>query len=796
MIQRSAFPVSLVFPPQGHFTQPYLALPCLKAWLVASGFPDVELVDASLEAYDRFLSRPYLEEARGRAARRVPLGDFDGLERLPFARLEAFRAAAESAVSAGALIEEVDAAKEVVRGEAFYDPDRYVPAIRTLYHALRLVSAAWFPSELTPHNFTMGYSIDRSAEVLAATRDRDQNPFLAFFEEHLLPRLVARRPRLLGMSVIYGSQLVPALTLGRLVKERLPECHVTAGGGFLAYIGRKLMAAPGMDACLDSLVFWEGERPLAELARALEAGERDLAGVGSLAWFDRSRLADGRPRAVLNAPAHPIELDAAPVPDFDGLPLERYFSPRVVFPYDVNRGCYYGECTFCTLPTVIGPGYRTRRAETIADHVVRLRDRHGVRAFNFITDCMPPGMIRDLPEALLARDAGVHWWSDARVEPRAYTVEGARRLYEAGCRKLLFGFETATPRLLKLMQKGQSARATLEVARNCDEAGISVTFYAMVGFPSETREEARATLAFLLDNADVVREVSLQTFHIDEVAQTYREPERFGITILDDPDADLQLYHDYEAAVGMTQDEAAAMFEEMMAGFRERLPIFSGDNVFYFMQKSHYFLHLAGGTTPDAFAATCRARARSEAPAAVERLRPAPRLATVALSFAYVEAVRTLAHPLARAVRPDFLTGRFDGDVRRRAEAELSALRRRPRVLARAGGGSDFAELSEDGADVLARIERAGSVGALAAGQAPEDVAALFAFAAELGRLGLLVPGDPAGTLVPRPPAAARARPPRAEAPQPPAGRRATPPIPATERTGVRSGAIDPETRS
>ena len=65
------------------------------------------------------------------------------------------------------------------------------------------------------------------------------------------------------------------------------------------------------------------------------------------------------------------------------------------------------------------------------------------------------------------------------------------------------------------MKKGQSARATVEVASNCARAGISVTFYAMVGFPSETRPEARATLDFILDNADVVREVSLQTFHIE-----------------------------------------------------------------------------------------------------------------------------------------------------------------------------------------------------------------------------------------------------------------------------------------
>jgi anaerobic magnesium-protoporphyrin IX monomethyl ester cyclase len=50
------FPIRLVYPPQGHFTQPYLALPCIKAWLQEQGWSDVGLIDASIEAYDRFLT--------------------------------------------------------------------------------------------------------------------------------------------------------------------------------------------------------------------------------------------------------------------------------------------------------------------------------------------------------------------------------------------------------------------------------------------------------------------------------------------------------------------------------------------------------------------------------------------------------------------------------------------------------------------------------------------------------------------------------------------------------------------
>ncbi|MEM6674798.1 MAG: radical SAM protein [Planctomycetota bacterium] len=747
-IQTHDFPVSLAFPPQGHWTQPHLAIPCLKAWLHAHGYADVEQMDLSVEAFDRFLTPDYLERARALVQERLPLDRFDA-ERLPLGEMRAWRAAVESAVSAEALVDRVEEAKAILRGEdGFWDPDRYVPAVRTLYHGLRLVSAAHYPSELTPHNFTMGYSNDSSEDVLAATLDEEQNPFIAFYREDVLPRLVERRPRVLGLSVLYGSQLIPALTLGRMVKEALPDCHVTMGGGFLAYIGDKVMSVPAMADCMDSIVFHEGERPLLELCEVLRTGG-ELASIGSLAWWDRS---GDRTRSVRNAPAHPIKLDEAPIPDLDGLPLTKYFSPRVVIPYDVNRGCYYGECTFCTLPTVIGPGYRTRSAETIAKHVTELRDRYGSTHFNFITDCMPPGMIQDLPEQLIEADAGITWWADARIEPKAYDAEGAKTLYESGCRKLLFGFESATKRILKMMMKGQSLKSVVEVATNCTDADISVTFYAMVGFPTETLEEARATLRFIEEHSDVVREVSLQTFHIDEVAKTYKQPEQFGIRVLDAP-GDLSLYHDYLAKEGMTQEEAAEMFEEMMASFRENLPIFSGDNIFYFMQKSHYFLHLAEGTTPDEFAARCAERtAAREERGADDDLEVSPWLTGVAIPFSHAECVRTLGDPLARAARPDFLTGRFVRDAEEIAEARLAPLERRPRALLYDPENGEFVELSLDGIRVLDALRAAGRLDALvdaqrARGASDAAIEKLRTFAAQLHRLGALRPAG--ATLTP-----------------------------------------------
>jgi len=747
MKSTETFPITLAFPPQGHFTQPYLALPCLKAWLHQGGHRDVELRDLSVEAYDHFLSADYLDYARHRAAAcfETERHEAQGTPELDFQNMRAWRAAVETEVSAQALIDTIDQAKEVVRGPDCFDPEKYIPAVRALYHGLRVVSAAHHPSELTPHNFTMRYANDRSKEILAATLDAQENPFIKFFSEEVLPGLIERQPRVLGLSVIYGSQLIPALTLGRMVKEALPNCHVTAGGGFLAYIGHKLTQAPGMHVCLDSIIFHEGEAPLLALCNRLKAapeGETvDLSEIGGLTWFDRREELQVRN----NGPAHPVKLNEAPVPDFRGLPFDLYFSPETVIPYDINRGCYYGECTFCTLPTVIGPGYRTRNASTIAKHVAELRDHYDSTHFNFITDCMPPGMIRDLPEALIKSNAGITWWSDARVEPKAYDEHGAQRLYASGCRKLLFGYETATPRLLKLMKKGQSLKATARVAENCNKAGISVTWYAMVGFPSETREEARATLAFIQENAPAVREVSLQTFHIDEVAEVYHQPDQFGIKILNDEEADLQLYHDYEASSGMTQQEAAEMFEEMMTGLRESLPLFKGDNIFYFMQKSHYFLQLARGLRPDEFVELCAQRKQKlQARDAHPSLIPTTGLGLRDLPFSYTSVIQTLGHPLARAARPDFLTGRFVTDAEEEARAQLGGVPRGQSVLAYDPLNHEFLEISPDARKLIEALGQAGSLEALLDTLSPDapdtgrTYEKIVSFARDLHRGGLL----------------------------------------------------------
>ncbi len=595
--------VLLCFPPQGHPTQPYLALPSLKAWLARNGFPGATVWDLNLETYDHMLSRARLELALQRIRARA---DEWGMERRDVLwpdDFDRFRLYADALAAGPYVAASIDEAKAAIRDPLrFHQRETYLWAMRTLEAGLKLASTEFWPSLFTAHNYTQSNSIDSAAELFAGVDDLRGNMFREFFEGAALARIERARPDVLGISVTYGSQMVPALTLATLVKARWPEIHVTLGGGMLAYVGHRLAATAPLFGRVDSIAVFEGERPLLELCRALaaaggaagaQAGSRpDLSGVSNLLW----RGPDGAPR--VNGELLPLPIDDLPCPDFSDLPLHEYFSGELVLPVAPTRGCFYEKCGFCTLYTAIGPTYRERSVGHLVQDLQELQARHGTPYFYFIMDDLPPLMARQIPDAFALAGLQVRWWCDARLDERDFNAQSLPRLHAAGCRKLMFGFESGSQRVLDLIEKGTRLDEAERVIRAAHEAGISATLYTMVGLPTETWEEAEATRDFILRNAPWIGEVSLQVFNLDMVSPMYREPARFGIArVLDDPRdgpvrEDLARYLRHESASGMTADQVRAAFDMILSAATQALPALRGDNFLFYRYKSHIFLWL------------------------------------------------------------------------------------------------------------------------------------------------------------------------------------------------------------
>jgi radical SAM superfamily enzyme YgiQ (UPF0313 family) len=600
--------VLLAFPPQGHPTQPYLALPSLKAWLAQHEFTDCTVWDINLEAYDDLISGERLALALERISERAEQQwRFDDHEQLSGDELSRYRLYADALTSGPYIVAQVDRAKAVIRdAEAFYDRTKYLWAMRTFEAGLKLLSTEYHPTLFTGHNYTQATSIDSSEDLFAGVDAREQNMFVEYYEQHVLPRIERERPDVLGLSVTYGSQMVPALTLATMVKRRWPEIHITLGGGMLAYIGQRLALAGPLFDRIDSIAIYEGERPLLELCQALAAaggrdgaaaGEHpDLSGVSNLLYLGD----DGKPTA--NGELRPLPIDDLPTPDFDDLDLARYLSGELVLPIAPARGCYYEKCGFCTLYTAIGPTFRERSVEGLVEDLKILVEKHDSPYFYFIMDDLPPLMAKRIPPAFEAAGLDVKWWCDARLEERIFDRDTLHALYGAGCRKLMFGFESGSQRVLDLVEKGTNLEEAQRVLRDAHEAGISATLYTMVGLPTETRDEADMSRAFIVRNADWISEISLQIFNLDMVSPMYRDPERYGIAnIIDDPRDlepgqrpvnDLARYLEHESVSGMTREEVKDAFNSVLGAASEALPALRGDNFLYYRYKSHIFLYL------------------------------------------------------------------------------------------------------------------------------------------------------------------------------------------------------------
>ena len=582
--------VALVFPPQGHFTQPYLSLPSLSAYLKQNGVDDVTLFDESIEAYDHFLSPQRLRTSVERIDAGAGLASLDESEALDFSGMERYQALSEIDLIADDVIAGIEEAKRVMRTPAdFYDYEQYLWAGRTIEQALRIFSAEYAPTRLTAHGFVMPNRIERTSEIVAALDDEAHNPFVEYFREVTLPKLKQLDPDLIGLSVTFPSQAIPALTLAAQIKAWKPEVHITMGGGLLAYVAAKLSKRTEVWDLIDSFVMLEGERPLLALCNAFaEGGDRDLSAIENLIWRDDT----GAVRT--NAHRAPLDVETLPTPDFDGLPLTKYFSPELVLPLASTRGCYWGKCVFCTLYTVIGPGYRGRSIERTVDDLRTLRDKYGARHFYLAIEDLPPNMAKALPKAIREAELDINWWCDARLEHDVFDQQVCDDLAASGCRRIAFGYESASKRVLARMCKGIDPDESMKLVQRVHKAGISVTLYAMVGFPTETREEARETLDTIMAHRDVIQEVSVRVFYLDESSEIFKRRAEFDIEeVYPDPESDLQVYYDFKASSGMSRREAREAYLEFTHALRSHFPVFQNTNMLYHELKGHYFLYLS-----------------------------------------------------------------------------------------------------------------------------------------------------------------------------------------------------------
>jgi radical SAM superfamily enzyme YgiQ (UPF0313 family) len=265
-------------------------------------------------------------------------------------------------------------------------------------------------------------------------------------------------------------------------------------------------AIPGLTAIYGG----EADLIVPELVEAVIAGE-------NLCRFDGVMLPDGR----RSRPAAPFrELDLSPTPDFTDFPWNRY---RVrIIPMMTGRGCQWGKCTFCSdVLSVNGRTYRTRGLDSVLHEMQEQARRYQTRNFLFLDLKLNsnPALFRGIAEHIQDAVPGAQWIGTVHVDKRADNGLSRRDLRAAaasGMRRVSFGLESGSQRLLNLMNKGASVERNSSFIREAHEAGISVRCTMFKGYPGETADDLEQTAEFLETHKPYLDRVRFNDFSILE----------------------------------------------------------------------------------------------------------------------------------------------------------------------------------------------------------------------------------------------------------------------------------------
>ena len=561
--------VYLVFPSSWHPSQPYLSLPSLKAYLHMHGIQDVKQRDLAIELLDHLCTwertKPLYERIITELRELGQKPRHSQFEKDKYAKL---REAEEIIPS---LKYEIDAAKDSLRCEDFYNLDRYMESLKIIDVWLDNILAPYFPSQLTVIGSQMRYSPYSTKEVLESFNNPNENFFYDIYKEHYLPSILKEDIDILGISITSVEQIIPGLTLAHLVKQAAPHIHITAGGSvFTKLVDRMERDGTPVFQFLDSIIVHEGETPMLKLVEEVRGGG-DLSKVPNLVWENKGEVKVNRPFAK-------EELNNLPTPDFDGMPLDLYLSPERVLPIMGSRGCYWERCAFCSIP-FDHMDFHVRYAENVVNDVKKLKEKYNCDYFFFTDEALPINFMRTFATKIIEADLDIKWTGELKFEKSLLTENRMELLYESGCRKLIFGLESYNQRVLDSMKKGVELEVVDRIVEECVRIGIGMHFYLITGFPTETPDEARESVDFVVNNQRVLdsRGFSciISQFDLEKGTPLENNPSEWGITELHTPpEHDLSLGYSYKIDTGMNSDEAEVLYRELQEKINEKVKTF------------------------------------------------------------------------------------------------------------------------------------------------------------------------------------------------------------------------------
>ena len=300
--------------------------------------------------------------------------------------------------------------------------------------------------------------------------------------DEIMRTVVSFEPDLVGISINFTMIAKATAKFTERIKAWRPGVKIIVGGPHATIAPEETLSDPHVDY----LARREGERTLLELVEGRPPEE--ILGLSFRAPDGRIRHNADRPliENLDEVPFPKLELQLIPIPD-----------PRDNFGViATSRGCPL-NCIFCASPALWCGRVRYRSVENVMGEILDRRDRYGVDKYYFNDDNFNLDRKRTirLCEEIIRSGLDITWICEAQLS--AFTPPVLAAMRAAGCKRVKLGVESGSDRILKLMRKGTTKALIRRIVGMIRDAGIDYTIYALIGMPTETREEMLETYHFI-----------------------------------------------------------------------------------------------------------------------------------------------------------------------------------------------------------------------------------------------------------------------------------------------------------
>ena len=186
-------------------------------------------------------------------------------------------------------------------------------------------------------------------------------------------------------------------------------------------------------------------------------------------------------------------------PIFDYGLYDHVFKNTSIIPYISSRGCPFA-CKFCCSASFNrdhGMRFCQFSLERIFSDLDFLVSNYDPKEINFLDDnfFVNPERIKQFIEGYKKRNFKFQWTAFGRCQFFANTDEGiAKELKEINLKKVYFGVESGSQRILDMVNKVMKVEDVLTALKKIDKQGILGDFTFINGFPDENKSDVFKSL--------------------------------------------------------------------------------------------------------------------------------------------------------------------------------------------------------------------------------------------------------------------------------------------------------------